>query len=69
MENITYIKDNYKRSTIVRLQEIFGYSNEQEINQDKHLTDTLVFLKEQGLEVQDALFSCLTSVKEYHKTK
>ena len=59
MENTTYIKENYKQSTIARLKEMFGYTNEEHINDDIDLTHTINFLKEQGLEVQDALFQVL----------
>jgi len=65
MENTTYIKENYKQSTIARLKEIFGYTNEEQINDDTDLTHTINFLKEQGLEVQDALFQVL-QVKKTH---
>jgi hypothetical protein len=65
MENTTYIKENYKQSTIARLKEMFGYTNEEQINADTDLTHTIKFLKEQGLEVQDALFQVL-QVKKTH---
>jgi hypothetical protein len=65
MENTTYIKENYKQSTIARLKEMFGYTNEEQINADTDLTHTIKFLKEQRLEVQDALFQVL-QVKKTH---
>ena len=64
MENTTYIKDNYKQSTIVRLQEVFKYVDEQDINKDTDLTDALTFLKDQGLETQSALIEVLQAIKE-----
>ena len=67
MANTTYIKENYKQSTIARLKEMFGYNNEQEINDDMDLTHTLNFLKEQNLEVQDALFQVLQTTKNANK--
>jgi len=69
MENTTYINDNYKLSTIARLKEMFGYSNEQEINDDMDLTHTLNFLKEQNLEVQDVLFQVLQTKKNHENEK
>ena len=63
MENTTYIQENYKRSTIARLIEVFGYTNEQDINDDTDLTHSLTFLKEQNLEVQDALLQVLQTTK------
>jgi hypothetical protein len=64
MENTTYIKDNYKQSTIVRLQEVFKYVDHQDINKDIDLTDALTFLKDQGLETQRALIEVLQAIKE-----
>jgi hypothetical protein len=69
MQNTTYIKENYKLSTIGRLEEAFGYKNEQEMNDDMDLTHTLNFLKEQNLEVQDVLFQVLQSKKNHDNEK
>jgi hypothetical protein len=69
MENTTYLEENYKKSTIGRLKELFGYTNDQDINNDTDLTHSLIFLKEQNLEVQDVLFSVLESKKNYENEK
>ena len=64
MKNTTHIKENYKSSTIVRLMERIGYTSEDEMNQDQDLTNTLMFLEEQKLQVQDALLEIVELSKK-----
>jgi hypothetical protein len=59
MENLTYIQNNYKQSTVYRLMERYGYETPESLNIDPDITNTLIFLKEQGLETQKALFAIL----------
>lgn len=67
MKNTEHIQNNYKLSTIGRLMERFNYTNETEINDDKDITNTLLFLEQQNLQVQDAFFECLEIVKKNKK--
>lgn len=64
MENTTHIKENYKLSTIVRLMERIGYTTQQEINQDQDLTNVLMFLEAQKLQVQDTLLDIVELTKK-----
>jgi hypothetical protein len=67
MNNTQHIQENYKSSTIVRLMEQFKYNTEEEINDDKDITDTLIFLEGHNLQVQDVFFQCLEVVKNVRK--
>lgn len=63
MKNTDHLKENYKQSTLPRLMELFGYTNEDQINDDTDITNTLNFLKGQNLENQDLLFSLIKNEK------
>lgn len=63
MKNIEHIKENYKRSTITRLMNIFNYSSEEQIDDDGDVTTVLTFLEQQKLQTQDAFFQILLVVK------
>lgn len=64
MNNTTYIKNNYKSSTLPRLMETFGYETEQHINIDPDITGVLEFLKQQNMETQHVLFDMLFHIHE-----
>ena len=64
MKNSTYIKNNYKSSTLPRLMETFGYETEQHINIDPDITGVLEFLKQENMEIQDVLFDLLFHIHE-----
>lgn len=62
MKNTTYIKNNYKQSTIARLAD-FGYETEESINIDPDMTFALAKCKEMGKENQDTLFGIIRDIQ------
>lgn len=66
MKNSTYIKNNYKSSTIARLKD-FGYDTINSIDIDPDITKALKMCKEMGQENQDTLFSIINETqKEFY---
>jgi len=65
MTNSTYIKQNYKLSTIPRLKD-FGYLTEDSINIDPDITYALRKCKELGKENQDTLFGIINKSHNEH---
>lgn len=63
MKNSTYIKKNYKLSTISRLKD-FGYKTQNSINIDPDMTYALSQCRELGKENQDTLFGIIQDIQK-----
>lgn len=63
MKNVTYIKKNYKLSTISRLKD-FGYKTQESINIDPDMTYALNKCRELNQENQDTLFDIIQVIHQ-----
>jgi hypothetical protein len=60
MKNSTYIKDNYKLSTIPRMKAIFGFKTLKSIDDSQEVSRALSSLRKTG-HIQEVLFDRIES--------